>query len=76
MHKYLMTQVFSIVVSITLAFTFYALLAAAFVSRSPDLLTPMLLIVIAIILIAIFTSLSKMEYSIREHLDSGKKRKR
>ncbi len=73
MHKYLMTQVFSIVVSITLAFTFYALLAAAFVSRSPELLTPMLLIVIAIILIAIFTSVSKIEYGLR---DMEKKRKK
>jgi hypothetical protein len=70
MQKYLISQVFSVIVVAVLVFTFYALLAANMMTNQ-NLLTPMILIIIAIVLIAIFLVVTRIEYL----LGKGKRHK-
>ncbi len=65
MKQYLMKQLFSIVVAIVLLITFYIILMAQLAVPGQSLLTPLVLIVIAIILLAIFAELVKIEYYIK-----------
>lgn len=65
MKQYLMKQLFSIVVAIVLMITFYIILMAQLATPGQSLLTPLVLIVIAIILLAIFAELVKIEYYIK-----------
>lgn len=69
MKKYLISQSLSIVIAILLVFTFYMLLAGALVSGQ-NFMSDMILIVIAVILLAMFNVLTKIEF----HLMGGKKK--
>ncbi|MBI4176278.1 MAG: hypothetical protein HY518_03670 [Candidatus Aenigmarchaeota archaeon] len=61
MKKDLTAQVFSAVIAVVLLITFYILLLSDFVRGTQANITPMILIIIAIILLAIFSVLHKME---------------
>jgi len=61
MDRYLITQIISILVSFTLLATFYIILTAGLVTELKSFLTPLILIVIAVVLVAIFTTLTKIE---------------
>ncbi|MBI4020480.1 MAG: hypothetical protein HY367_04050 [Candidatus Aenigmarchaeota archaeon] len=61
MKKDLTAQVFSAVIAVVLLITFYILLLSDFVRGTQANVTPMILIIIAIILLAIFSVLHKME---------------
>ena len=69
MKQYMIAQVFAAIVAIVLIFVFYILLAMNMVSGQ-NFMTEMLLIVNAVILLAIFSVATKMEYYMR-----SKKRK-
>ena len=57
------TQVFSIIVAVILVFIFFIFLAANFISGE-SFITPLLLIINGIILLAIFIVLSRIEYAL------------
>ena len=62
MDKYQQTtQAFSIMVAIVLVFIFFVFLAANFISGE-SFITPLILIINGIILLAIFIVLSRIEY--------------
>ena len=63
MDKYQISRVFSLIVAAFLVFTFYVLLAAN-VATGRNFMTDMILIVIAIALLAIFSSVQKIESKI------------
>jgi hypothetical protein len=65
MKQYLIKQIFSIVVAIVLLITFYIVLMADLATPGDTLITPLILIIIAIICLAIFGELSKIEYYIK-----------
>jgi len=61
--KYTISQAFSILVAAVLVFTFYLLIMAT-AATGQNFLTELLLIVMAIIMLAIFSSVSKIEEKI------------
>jgi len=63
--QYLIKQIFSIVVSIVLLITFYIVLMADLATPGDTLITPLILIIIAIVCLAIFSELVKIEYYIK-----------
>ena len=65
MKQYLIKQIFSIVVSIVLLITFYIVLMADLATPGDTLITPLILIIIAIVCLAIFSELVKIEYYIK-----------
>ena len=64
MENYSISQVFSVAVAVVLLFTFYILLAANLVTNQ-GLLTPLLLIIIAVIALAIMMEVSKIESQLK-----------
>ncbi|MBI2675977.1 MAG: hypothetical protein HYX24_05945 [Candidatus Aenigmarchaeota archaeon] len=72
MKQYLLTQVFTIAISLLLFIVFYIVLAANAISGKP-FISEMILIVIAIILLAIYASLRKLEYFAETGVKGGKK---
>lgn len=69
MSHYLITQVFTAVIALILGITFFTLLianSATYFQRYQDFLTPLLLIMVIIVLLAVFSVLSKMAYHIEE----------
>lgn len=67
-HKYLMSQMFSLVISILLVFVFFVLLTAG-LETGMGFLSELILIIIAIVLLAIFGVLNQ----INMHLRGGKR---
>ncbi len=65
MKQYLIKQIFSIVVAIFLLITFVIVLYADLVTPTETFITPMILIIIAIVCLAIFGEISKIEYYIK-----------
>ncbi len=73
MKQYLLTQVFTIAISFLLFVVFYIVLAANVISGRP-FISEMLLIIIAIILLAIYASLRKMEFFTETITKAGKRK--
>ncbi len=73
MKQYLLTQVFTIAISFLLFVVFYIVLAANVISGRP-FISEMLLIIIAIILLAIYASLRKMEFFTETVTKAGKRK--
>ncbi|MCK4496606.1 MAG: hypothetical protein KAU24_00300 [Candidatus Aenigmarchaeota archaeon] len=65
MKQYLIKQIFSIVVTIVLLITFYIVLMADLAIPGDTLITPLILIIIAVVCLAIFSELVKIEYYIK-----------
>ena len=65
MKQYLIKQVFSVVIAIVLMITFYIVLMADLATPGETFITPLILIIIAIVCLAIFSELAKMEYYIK-----------
>ncbi len=65
MKQYLIKQIFSIVVTIVLLITFYIVLMADLATPGDTLITPLILIIIAVVCLAIFSELVKIEYYIK-----------
>lgn len=65
MKQYLIKQIFSIVVAIVLLITFYIVLMADLATPGDTLITPLILIIIAVVCLAIFSELVKIEYYIK-----------
>lgn len=66
MKKYIFSQTFTIIVAIILVITFYILLQTAVVKGNYEILiTPMILIILSIIGLAIFSVLTKIEFQLR-----------
>ena len=59
MDNYLTMQIFSIAVALVLLITFYVLVAGAFISGN-DMMTPLLLIILSVICLAILSMLVKI----------------
>ena len=75
MNHYLITQVFTAVIALILGVTFFTLLIANSVThyqRYQDFLVPLLLIMVIIVLLGIFSLMSKMVY----HIEEGKGRRK
>ena len=70
MKQYLIKQTFSVVVAVVLLITFYIVLMADFATPGQTFITPLVLIIIAVICLAIFAELVKIEYYIKS---KGKK---
>ena len=64
MKRYIVTQAISITVAVILVFTFYILLLANMLTGQ-NLLTPLILIINTIVLLAIFTVVSRMEHYLK-----------
>jgi hypothetical protein len=60
MQKYLLTQTFSAAIMIVLVLTFYIMLAADMVTHTQSNMTNLILIIIAIICIAILSTLTNI----------------
>jgi len=65
MKQYLMKQIFSVVVAIVLLVTFYIVLMADLATPGETFITPLVLIIIAVIALAIFAELAKIEFYIK-----------
>lgn len=65
MKQYLIKQIFSVVVAIVLLVTFYIVLMADLATPGETLITPLVLIIIAVIALAIFAELAKIEFYIK-----------
>lgn len=77
MNEQDLTQIFVIAISVVLAFIFALILLANSLTQYQqyqDFITPLVMIVIAITVLAIFSMVSKVYYSVG--MDSGKKRKK
>jgi len=61
--KNIISQIFPVFISIFLAFTFFVLLAGA-LATGQNFMTDMILIIIAIILLAMFSTLNKIEFKL------------
>jgi len=68
MKQYLIKQIFSMVVAIVLLITFYIILMADLATPGETFITPLILIIIAIVCLAIFAELVKIEYYIKGKL--------
>lgn len=66
MKKYLATQIFTIAILVILVTIFYMILLAGASVGFSDFLTPAILVVIAVICLGIFSTLTKIEYKIRK----------
>jgi hypothetical protein len=65
MKQYLIKQVFSVLVSVVLLITFYIVMMADIATPGESFITPLILIIIAVICLAIFAELAKIEYYIK-----------
>ena len=65
MKQYLIKQAFSIVVAVVLLVTFYIVIMADLATPGETFVTPLVLIIIAVICLAIFSELAKIEYYIK-----------
>lgn len=65
MEKYLIAQTFSVAVTLVLVLTFYILLSSDIVVQKPNNVTNLILIIIAIICMAMFSTLTKIEFMMR-----------
>lgn len=69
----MIVQIGTLVISVILAVAFYIILAVGLLTAR-DIITPLVLIVIAITCLAIFSTLSKIEYDIRRQ--TGRRRRK
>lgn len=65
MKQYLIKQVFSVVVAVVLLVTFYIVMMADLSTPGQTFITPLILIIIAVICLAMFAELVKIEYYIK-----------
>jgi hypothetical protein len=65
MKQYLIKQAFSILVAIVLMITFFIVLMADMATPGETMITPLILIIIAVVCLAIFSELVKIEYYIK-----------
>lgn len=70
--KYMLSQIFTVAVTVVLLITFYVLLATDLSAGSRDSLVPMILIIIAIINLTIYATLARLEF----HINPPAQRKR
>ena len=66
MKQYLIKQIFSIIIAVLLLITFYMLTTAELSMPGNNFITPLVLIIIAVVGLAIFAELVKIEYYIKE----------
>ncbi len=66
MKKYMIMQVFSVIVALVLVSVFYTVLAADLVRGAQTNLEALILIIIAITCLAILSALTKIEYYMRK----------
>jgi len=71
--KYLFKQVFSVAVAVILLVTFYILLAIDMTTPTQNFITPMILIIISITVLAIFSEIVNIEENIMKTVNKSKK---
>ena len=71
--KYLFKQVFSVAVAVILLVTFYILLAIDMTTPTQNFITPMILIIISITVLAIFSEIVNIEENIIKTVNKSKK---
>ena len=77
MHKFVLTEIFSITIAIILGLTFYILLSAGVLlglSNFLTLITHLILIIQTLLLLAIFTQITRLEYGLRAGKPARRKR--
>ena len=66
MKQHMIKQAFSLIVAAVLLVTFYIVMMADLANPNDTMITPLVLIIIAVICLAIFAELAKIEFYIRK----------